>query len=141
MYENILAYEGNSLGNHFGNAHLFWVGHEPGLFLGYQTDGIVQEEDLPANGGSYNVTQDLSTGGAPQAGDIKIIDQNGDGVINTDDRVIIGNPNPDFTYGFQTRFTWRGLSLSAQFNGVHGKDMINTNIRYQAIPNLSLIHI
>ena len=89
MYENILAYEGNSLGNHFGNAHLFWVGHEPGLFLGYQTDGIVQEEDLPANGGSYNVTQDLSTGGAPQAGDIKIIDQNGDGVINTDDRVII----------------------------------------------------
>ena len=135
VYENILAYEGNSLGNHFGNAHLFWVGHEPGLFLGYQTDGIVQEEDLPANGGSYNVTQDLSTGGAPQAGDIKIIDQNGDGVINTDDRVIIGNPNPDFTYGFQTRFTWRGLSLSAQFNGVHGKDMINTNIRYQAIPN------
>ena len=71
VYENILAYEGNSLGNHFGNAHLFWVGHEPGLFLGYQTDGIVQEEDLPANGGSYNVTQDLSTGGAPQAGDIK----------------------------------------------------------------------
>lgn len=56
-------------------------------------------------------------------------------MINTDDRVIIGNPNPDFTYGFQTRFTWRGLSLSAQFNGVHGKDMINTNIRYQAIPN------
>lgn len=135
VYENILAYEGNSLGNHFGNAHLFWVGYAPGLFLGYQTDGIVQEEDLPANGGSYNVTQDLSTGGAPQAGDIKIIDQNGDGVINTDDRVIIGNPNPDFTYGFQTRFTWRGLSLSAQFNGVHGKDMINTNIRYQAIPN------
>lgn len=114
---------------------MFWVGHAPGLFLGYQTDGIVHEEDLPANGGSYNVTQDLSTGGAPQAGDIKIIDQNGDGVINTDDRVIIGNPNPDFTYGFQTRFTWRGLSLSAQFNGVHGKDMINTNIRYQAIPN------
>ena len=101
---------------------MFWVGYAPGLFLGYQTDGIVQEEDLPANGGSYNVTQDLSTGGAPQAGDIKIIDQNGDGVINTDDRVIIGNPNPDFTYGFQTRFTWRGLSLSAQFNGVHGRD-------------------
>ena len=135
IYENILAYEGNSLGNHFGNAHLFWVDHAPGLFLGYQTDGIVQEEDLPENGGSYNVKQDLSTGGAPQAGDIKIIDQNGDDIINTDDRVIIGDPNPDFTYGFHTSFTWRDLTLSAQFNGVYGKDMINTNLRYQAIPN------
>lgn len=135
IYKDILAYEGNSLGNHFGNAHLFWVGHAPGLFFGYETDGIVQESDLPANGGSYNVTQDLSTGGAPQAGDIKIIDQNGDGVINTDDRVIIGDPNPDFTYGFHTSFTWRGISLSAQFNGVYGKDLINTNLRYQAIPN------
>lgn len=135
VYKEILAYEGNSLGNHFGNAHLFWVGHAPGLFFGYETDGIVQESDLPANGGSYNVTQDLSTGGAPQAGDIKIVDQNGDGVINTDDRVIIGDPNPDFTYGFHTSFTWRGISLSAQFNGVYGKDLINTNLRYQAIPN------
>ena len=135
IYKDILAYEGNSLGNHFGNAHLFWVGHAPGLFFGYETDGIVQESDLPANGGSYNVTQDLSTGGAPQAGDIKIIDQNGDGVINTDDRVIIGDPNPAFTYGFHTSFTWRGISLSAQFNGVYGKDLINTNLRYQAIPN------
>lgn len=134
IYKDILAYEGNSLGNHFGNAHLFWVGHAPGLFFGYETDGIVQESDLPANGGSYNVTQDLSTG-APQAGDIKIIDQNGDGTINIDDRVIIGDPNPDFTYGFHTSFTWRGISLSAQFNGVYGKDLINTNLRYQAIPN------
>ncbi|WP_420535518.1 SusC/RagA family TonB-linked outer membrane protein [Barnesiella viscericola] len=135
IYKDILAYEGNSLGNHFGNAHLFWVGHAPGLFFGYETDGIVQESDLPANGGSYNVEHDLSTGGAPQAGDIKIIDQNGDGTINTDDRVIIGDPNPDFTYGFHTSFTWRGISLSAQFNGVYGKDLINTNLRYQAIPN------
>lgn len=135
IYENILAYEGNSLGNHFGNAHLYWVGHAPGLFFGYETDGIVQEWDLPENGGSYNVTQDLSTGGKPQAGDIKIVDQNGDGIINTDDRVIIGDPNPDFTYGFHTSFTWRGISLSAQFNGVYGKDLINTNLRYQAIPN------
>ena len=135
VYKDILAYEGNSLGNHFGNAHLFWVGHAPGLFFGYETDGIVQESDLPANGGSYNVEHDLSTGGAPQAGDIKIIDQNGDGTINTDDRVIIGDPNPDFTYGFHTSFTWRGISLSAQFNGVYGKDLINTNLRYQAIPN------
>ena len=64
MYENILAYEGNSLGNHFG-MHTCSVTC-PGLFLSYQTDGIIQEEDLLANGGSYNVTQDLSIGGAPR---------------------------------------------------------------------------
>lgn len=136
IYENILAYEGNTLGNHFGNANLFWVDHAPGLFIGYQTDGIVQEEDLPANGGSYNVTKDINNT-LPQAGDIKFVDQNGDGEIDTDDRVIIGDPNPDFTYGFHTSFTWRGLTLSAQFNGVYGKDLLNTNLRYQAIPNRS----
>ena len=134
IYKDIYAYEGNTLGNHFGSANIFWEGHAPGLFFGYQTAGIVQVEDLPANGGSYNVTQDLNNG-VPQAGDIKFVDQNGDGIINTDDRVVIGDPNPKFTYGFQTKFTWKGLSISAQFNGVYGNELLNTNLRYQAIPN------
>ena len=36
------------------------------------------------------------------AGDVKYVDRNGDGVVDDNDRDIIGNPNPDFTYGFQT---------------------------------------
>lgn len=134
IYKDIYAYEGNTLGDHFGVAHLFEVGKAPGLFIGYQTAGIVQPEDLPENGGTYDITKDLSTGGKPQAGDIKFVDQNGDKVIDTKDRAIIGNPNPSFTYGFQTSFRWKDLQISAQFNGVYGNDILNTNVRYQATP-------
>ena len=43
---------------------------------------------------------------------------------------MIGDPNPDFTYGFNTRITWKDISLSATFNGVYGNDIMNSNIRY-----------
>ena len=41
--------------------------------------------------------------------------------------MIIGNPNPRFTYGFSTRFSYRRLTLSASFNGRAGGDIINVN--------------
>ncbi len=55
---------------------------------------------------------------------------NEDGVVDEKDKTILGNPNPDFTYGFQTRIAWKDLSVSASFNGVHGNQILNTNIRY-----------
>ena len=51
-------------------------------------------------------------------------------VVDEKDKTILGNPNPDFTYGFQTRIAWKDLSVSASFNGVHGNQILNTNIRY-----------
>lgn len=40
----------------------------------------------------------------PVAGDVKYVDRNGDGVVDDNDRDIIGNPNPDFTYGFRLKY-------------------------------------
>ena len=48
---------------------------------------------------------------------------NEDGVVDEKDNTILGNPNPDFTYGFQTRIAWKDLSVSASFNGVHGNQI------------------
>jgi len=48
---------------------------------------------------------------------------------------VIGDPNPDFTYGFQTRLEWKNISLSASFTGVYGNDILNTNIRYEQTPS------
>lgn len=142
-----IGYYGNSLGDHFGTGNIFLEGEAPGLFLGLATQGIVQEEDL-IRGEDGNVTgvkyiradgtigeYQTVNGTTPKAGDVKFIDQNNDGTIDTNDRTIIGNPNPGFTYGFQTSLSWKSLTLSMAFNGVHDRDVINTNNRYINMPS------
>ena len=43
-------------------------------------------------------------GAMSQPGDVKVLDLNGDGIVDLDDRTIIGNPNPDFVYGINLDF-------------------------------------
>ena len=135
-----VGYYGNSIGDHFGVGHVFLEGEAPGLFFGYVTQGIVQPEDITEQGVKY--TKKDGTVGyyqtfnkvTPVAGDIKFVDSDGDGDVNVNDRDIIGDPNPDFTYGFSTSISWKNLSLSAAFTGVQGKDVLNTNNRYINTP-------
>lgn len=124
------AYMGNSIGDHFGQVNIFVAGKEPGLFYGYKTDGVIQYND------PY-LEKVKSSIGTLAAGNLKLVDTNGDGVVNEKDRQIIGNPNPDYTYGLQTAFTWKNVSLSASFNGVQGRDVLNANARYFTLPSNS----
>ncbi|MFS4467816.1 SusC/RagA family TonB-linked outer membrane protein [Maribacter sp. 2210JD10-5] len=59
------------------------------------------------------------------AGDIRFKDQNGDGVIDNNDRVVIGNPNPDFTYSLNLNGSYKGFDASMYFVGVQGVDAFN----------------
>ncbi|PST83756.1 SusC/RagA family protein [Pedobacter yulinensis] len=119
------AYLGNSIGDHFGPANIFIMGKAPGLFFGYKTNGIIQAgETVPASS-IFNQS----------AGNIKVVDVNGDGVINVNDRTIIGDPNPDFNYGFQTALEYKRLRFSASFYGVSGGDVLNGNVRYEQTPS------
>lgn len=93
-------------------ANIFMQGEEVGLFYGFETDGI------------YQSTDDITVAGA-QPGDVKIVDQNGDDIIDGNDRTIIGNPNPDFVYGGYLDFSYKRLTLNVQMNGVYGNDIIN----------------
>src|SRR5690606_3137730 len=63
--------------------------------------------------------------GYDKDGKIVYKDITGDGAVTVADKTIIGNPHPDFIYGFNTSFTWRGLELSAFFQGSHGNDIFN----------------
>jgi len=56
------------------------------------------------------------------AGDSKFEDVNLDGVINASDKKIVGDPWPDYTWGFENRITYGNLSLSFSLNGSHGAD-------------------
>ena len=119
------GYIGNSIGDHFGAANIFLVGEAPGLFYGFQTDGIIQTGDtgLPTST-LFNMNP----------GEIRVVDVTGDGVINASDMTIIGDPNPDFNYGFQTALGYKRFKLSAAFYGVKGGDILNANVRYEQTP-------
>jgi hypothetical protein len=87
-----------------------------GVFWGYETDGIINtQEELDALG--YGVL-----------GGIKMVDQNRDGAISPADYTIIGNPHPDFVYGWTNTFTYHDLSVTAVLQGVSGNDVWNMNL-------------
>ena len=63
-------------------------------------------------------------------GDVKWKDVNGDGVITEDDRDVIGNNYPLFSFGFNTSVSWKGLTISASFDGSYGNQVINFSRYY-----------
>ncbi|MEM9687117.1 MAG: TonB-dependent receptor, partial [Bacteroidota bacterium] len=61
-------------------------------------------------------------------GDVRYRDLNGDGDITDEDRTIIGDPNPDFTYALNLNAGYKGFDFSALITGVQGADAFNTNV-------------
>lgn len=100
--------------------NMFIEGQPMALFYGIPTNGLVKE-------GKTGVPFSDSDGSYRGPGSVDYIDVDGDGYITEKDRVIIGDPNPDFTYGFNTSLTWKGLTLSANFVGSYGNDIYNVN--------------
>ena len=98
--------------------NIFLEGQETALFYGWKTDGIFKSGDT-----MYRINGSMS-----QPGDIKVLDLNGDGEVDINDRTIIGNPNPDFIYGFNLNMSYKNFSLRALFNGSQGNDIVNGNM-------------
>ncbi|MFB9056172.1 SusC/RagA family TonB-linked outer membrane protein [Mariniflexile ostreae] len=96
-----------------------------GLFYGYQTDGIYNNATEASTDGL--VWRDLKGFEQPfVAGDVRFVNTNGsDNVINEDDRVVIGDPNPDFTGMVYNTFTYKKITLSAVFSFSQGNDIYN----------------
>ncbi|MDI3320942.1 SusC/RagA family TonB-linked outer membrane protein [Pinibacter soli] len=90
------------------------VGHPMAYFWGLKTMGIFQNQDEINN----YVYSDIKTGvknlvqPKAQPGDFKFQDTNGDGVINENDKVDLGNPNPDWTGGFNLNLGYHGFDLT-----------------------------
>ncbi|MBK5720259.1 TonB-dependent receptor [Dysgonomonas sp. Marseille-P4677] len=95
------------------------AGYPIGYFYGYKVEGVYQSLDDIANSPEnkeYKVTP----------GDLKFVDVNGDGVITTADRTMIGNPTPDFTYGFSVNLGYKNFDLSVDMMGVQGNEIYRT---------------
>lgn len=67
-------------------------------------------------------------------GDYMFEDVNKDGVINEKDAGYIGDPNPDFTFGFTNSFSFKGFDVSIMFTGSYGNDVLNYQRRWLENP-------
>ena len=85
-----------------------------GSFYGYQAIGIYQNDEDVQNSASYD---DARPGG------LKYADLNGDGVIDPEDRTIIGNPHPDFVYSLNINAAYKNFDLLLYFYGSQGNDL------------------
>ncbi|WKN44953.1 SusC/RagA family TonB-linked outer membrane protein [Tunicatimonas pelagia] len=116
------AAPGHLVGIDFTN--ILREGQPVGTFYGWIDDGVYQESD------------GLVEGEGPQPGDVRLRDINGrdeegnltgqpDGVVNNDDRTIIGDPNPDFIWGLNNTFKWKGFDLNIFFQASQGNDILS----------------
>ena len=110
----------SSGGSRIGDFTRNQVGHPIGAFFGYQVIGIFQSQDDVAKSPKQT---------AAASGRFKYKDVNGDGQINADDRTFFGNPNPDFTYGFNLNASYKGFDFSMFLYGSQGNQNINY-VRY-----------
>jgi len=99
-------------------------GEPVGSFYGYIYDGVIQEgQDIPS--GFENEP------GGELFKDISGRDANGnltgepDGLINSDDKTIIGDPNPDFIASLNNRITYKNFDLNVFFQASKGGDILN----------------
>ncbi|WP_297094491.1 TonB-dependent receptor [uncultured Draconibacterium sp.] len=103
--------------------HRAETGYPIGYFWGWETDGIFQNiEEVSSNTSSSGAVIQPSA----QPGDLRYIDQNGDGTINDADKVMIGDPNPDYTFGFNLGFDYKEFDFSLSANGVAGNQLVQS---------------
>ena len=91
-------------------------GYPIGYFYGYKVAGVYQNEDDIR-------FSPINSVGTVTPGDLKFEDVDGDGKITDKDRTMIGNPTPDFTYGFNVSLGWRNFDLSVDMMGVYGNEI------------------
>ena len=95
-------------------------GESFGAFYGVPVIGLLQTSDADSNGNFPGLGYNGS-----QAGSWKVADTNDDGVINDNDKTIIGDPNADFIFGWNNTITFEGFTLSAFIQGSIGNDILN----------------
>jgi TonB-dependent starch-binding outer membrane protein SusC len=87
--------------------------------------------------GVYQTDEEAVKNGEPQkkAGEYKFLDYNKDGVVNDDDKHVLTNMNPKFTFGFNNTFTYKNFDLSLLFVGSVGNDIVNEFRKYNLTVN------
>lgn len=109
-----------------GNTQILREGHPVGTFYGWIYDGVYQEGDTFIPGGGFE-----QAAGGEKFRDIDGRDADGnltgqpDGLLNANDQTIIGNPHPDFIWGWNNDLKFKNFDLNVFFQGSQGNDILS----------------
>ncbi|TRX54761.1 TonB-dependent receptor [Fulvivirga sp. M361] len=133
--EQLFGQKREDLGNRF--IKITEQGELVGLFYGFQTDGIFQNQ-TEINSHSSEEGALLQPNARP--GDLRFRDVNGDGILNDDDLTTIGNPFPDFYGGLTANLGYKQLDFSMQWYGTYGNEVFNfpTTFLYSGIQDVNI---
>ncbi len=111
-----------------GATYILREGEPIGLFWGLAYEGVYQGGDIPAGTALKSLSFDGN--GNPIPGEplfAEVADEEGefDGIIDDNDRQIIGDPNPDFTFGVSNTLSYKSFDLNIFFQGAVGGDIYN----------------
>ena len=113
---------------------LIQVGQPLGVFYGFKSQGVIRDSAAAAK-----ITWKNFNNSSFKPGQMKVVDTDSDGVITLADRTIIGDPTPDFTYGWTNTFDWRGFELTGLLQGQKGGKILNVNrIRTESSPRANI---
>jgi TonB-linked SusC/RagA family outer membrane protein len=107
------------------NLALIQSGYPINMFYGFVTDGIFQNQEEVDNHAILVPGNDPYNRTSP--GDIRFKDMNNDGVINDNDRVMLGNPNPKIMFALGNTFGYKNFDLTIFLQGVAGNQILNAN--------------
>ncbi len=99
--------------------HITQEGSPIGMFYGFKVLGVADESNYK------DVAPSAASSTPLQPGDLYFEDVDGNGIVNDDDKRIIGNPHPDFTYGFAFDAQYKGFDIRASFNGSQGNQVLD----------------
>jgi TonB-linked SusC/RagA family outer membrane protein len=105
-------------------------------FYGFKTDGVWLSQTQIDEAKAAGITSPLAQMFIP--GGLKLVDVNGDKIIDNNDRTIIGNPYPDFIWGMTNVFTYKAFDLSFSFQGSQGGQLINGDPNYNETKRTNL---
>lgn len=116
----------NSANQLFNNAPEYYraeAGYPVGYFWGLSTNGIFQTEADVLN---YTNADGKIIQPSAKPGDVRYVDKNGDGIIDNNDKGMIGNPNPKYTFGLTLNADYKGFDFSVLASGVAGNDIVQS---------------
>jgi TonB-linked SusC/RagA family outer membrane protein len=105
-------------------------------YYGFKTDGVWLSQAQIDEAKAAGITSPLAQMFIP--GGLKLVDVNGDKIIDNNDRTIIGNPYPDFIWGMTNAFTYKAFDLSFSFQGSQGGQLINGDPNYNETKRTNL---
>lgn len=134
-YKNMITYLPNIIINKVYDGEIYIKSNAPiGQFYGYQTAGVFSsDEEAKTAGKSGYLKYPTGLKNEPyrnfEAGDMRFVDRNNDGIINESDKTIIGDANPDIYGNMFSKLTYKHWTLDLSFKFSAGNDIYNYNRR------------